>query len=144
MDTALERALKLLSKQEYSQAKLREKLAGIGVDETELDQCVQRLIGWGYLDDRKYGSFRIELLQKRLKSQKYVRMDLLEKGLNQALVEELVETLYPIEEEFVIAEKLLKKRNRYHQKASAEWNFLIRSGFAEDIVVSCLAHLSPT
>lgn len=58
MDTstnkAYEKAIKLLSKQDYSQLRLREKLKGVGMDEDQIDSAIDRLIDKNFLKEQNY------------------------------------------------------------------------------------------
>ena len=78
----MDAALKLLAKQDLSRAQLSRKLSKAGFGEEEIVQSLDRLSGWGYLDDRKYGIGRVECFKAKLKSRNYTRMALLDAGLD--------------------------------------------------------------
>lgn len=138
-------ALKFLAKQAYSRKKLSDKLYKAGFEQTEIVECLDRLSGWGYLDDRKFGIRQIELMQNKLKSRNYIRTHLVESGMNAVLVDELLEEFYPVSLELEIARKYIdKRRSEHHRSKSPEWIFLVRAGFEENTVHKCFPDIYPT
>lgn len=131
-------ALKALSRQAVSREKLREKLIKAGFQEDEIIDCLKRLDGWGYLNDRQFVIDRIEGLKKKFKSRNYILDNLRQSGLAVELIEELLAQYYPEELEIVIAQQALaKRRGRRDRPNAKERFFLLRSGFAQDTVERC-------
>ena len=93
--TPMDLALKCLSRQAYSRAKMTTRLGRAGFEESQIDECLKRLENWGYLNDREYGIARIATLQKRLKSRNYVAADLEAQGLSPDLIRQLLADFYP-------------------------------------------------
>jgi regulatory protein len=138
-------ALNCLTRQAYSRKKLSDKLCKAGFGQTETAECLERLAGWGYLDDRKYGIRQIELLQGKLKSRSYTKSYLLESGVDNGLVDDLLGEVYPLSLEVEIAQQFLEKRHPSHMRSSApEWIFLVRAGFDEDTIHKCFPDIYPT
>lgn len=133
----MDAALKLLAKQDLSRAKLSRKLSKAGFGEEEIVQSLDRLSGWGYLDDRKYGIGRVECFKAKLKSRNYTRMALLDAGLDEGLIESILDEYYPAEAEIQVIAALLRKRGP-RRTSIQEWNYLVRSGFDEEAVRRCL------
>lgn len=136
--TVMDQALKLLSRQAYSATKLSEKLKRSGYSAEEIMDCLKRLEGWGYLNDRNYGINRIEAMKAKLKSRYYVENNLIESGLNQILVKELLEENYPESLEYSIAKKFLLSKNSTNKvKKHPQWMVLARAGFSEETIRKC-------
>lgn len=143
--TAMQLALKHLDRQAYSEGKLRQKLELSGVSNPEAEEAITRLKSWGYLNDWEFGKNRVLALQARLKSREYVRCDLTENGLANALVDELLAAFYPRDAELEIARNFLKKRNRASKKpdphARSNWAALARAGFSEETIHGCFPEI---
>lgn len=139
--TPMDLALKSLSRQAYSRAKLATRLGRAGFEEPQIDECLKRLENWGYLNDREYGIARIATLQKRLKSRNYVASDLEAQGLSPELIGQLLAEFYPEEMEIEIAWKLLKKKAGVAKKGLG---LLARAGFSENTIQHCFPDRYPT
>lgn len=136
--TPIDLALKSLSRQAYSLSKMVAKLSRAGFNENQINECINRLENWGYLNDREFGSRRIAILQGRLKSRSYVMSDLESQGLSSHLAQELLAEFYPEEMELEIARKLLQKKGDKKNKGYA---FLLRAGFSENTIHRCFPDL---
>ncbi len=136
-------AMQWLGRQPYSAAKLRGRLERAGVEPEAVEECLARLSGWGYLDDRKFASGRVAVLKGRLKSRAYVEYDLLNQGLTPAVVTEVLAVEYPLEEEMAMLGRLLKRKPGQPGDPAREYQRLIRAGFAEEAVRRCLPEPSP-
>lgn len=141
----MQTALKYLGRRSYSQCQLESKLAGAGFNTVEITEALERLLGWGYLNDRQFGMERIRLLIERCKGRAYVSEDLQACGLDPKLVDELLVSEFPMALEIKAAIRFLEKRpaSRRHDPA---WAFqaLTRAGFSEESIRSCLGEPPPT
>lgn len=141
----LDEALKYLNRQAYSEKKLTGKLKAADFQETEINECLERLRNWGYINDREFGAYRVKQLQARLKSRSFIILDLEEQGLPKDIIRELMNCFYPEEQELVIARKLLLKRANLSGKQSIKiWAYLVRAGFSENTVRHCFPSIDPT
>jgi SOS response regulatory protein OraA/RecX len=141
----MQTALKYLGRRFYSQRQLESKLTGVGFNAVEITAVFERLIGWGYLNDRQFGMERIRLLMERCKSRMYVIEDLNSCGLASILIDELIMSEYPTTLEVEIAIRFLRKRSTSRRNDPAlVFQVLTRAGFGEDAIRRCLAALSPT
>lgn len=141
---SLDEALKFLNRQAYSERKLANKLKTAGFLETTINECLDRLRNWGYINDREFGINRIKQLQARLKSRSFTLLDLEEQGLPKDIITELINCYYPEEQELVIARKLMLKRANSLGKQSKTWGYLVRAGFSENTVRHCFPSIDPT
>lgn len=128
---ARERALYLLKFSGRTEAELRRKLRTGFYPEKAIDEAVEFLKKYRYLDDTEYIRNYIEIYG-RSKSAAEIRTALLRKGADKACIEELLRERQPDEEEQI--RKLLIKR-RYQNDAPAEEKrktvgFLLRKGFS--------------
>jgi len=141
----MDQALKFLSQKAYTRNKLAARLLRAGYDEAEIAKCLERLIGWGYLNDRDFAVNKVKSLIAGLKSKLYIRNYLAEQGLAASLITELLDEYYPDELEVTIARQLLE-RNRKSSggKKTPGWAALARAGFTEETVGKCLNNGSPT
>ncbi len=140
----MDAALKLVGRQPYSERRLQERLLKMGFAAAEIAACLERMNGWGYLNDRAYGVARIELLKRRLKSRAYVEADLAAEGLARELIAEVLSEQYSAAEEIAIARSLLAKLKRpgAGPPGVKECQKLARAGFAEHTIRQCLPEIS--
>jgi SOS response regulatory protein OraA/RecX len=141
MDTALI----LLGRHPLTEQQLAKKLSESGFDPEDISETLNRLKGWGYLNDSEYGINRINTLLSRFKSRVFVEGDLLAHGLEPELIQELLHNYYPETLEIDIARQLLRRKSPV-KRQSKTWGqaFLIRSGFSENTVHQCFPEVSST
>lgn len=138
-------ALNLLGRRPFTEQQLLEKLSEAGFNPEDIQETLNRLKGWGYLNDNEYGIQRINTLQARFKSRVFVEGDLLVHGLQPELIQELLNTYYPESLEIDIARQLLSRKS-HAKRQSKTWGpaFLMRSGFSENTVHQCFPEVSST
>ena len=143
--TVMDAALKYLNRRACSQARLRELLLKSGYIESEIDETLQRLIAWGYLNDQELGLARLQVLQAKLKSRVYIEADLIQQQLTKELVAGLLSEYYPEELELTIAQRLIaRKAGLASSNPIRALRLLARSGFAETTIEACFPGISPT
>lgn len=140
------RAMNLLKSRTYTEKQLRDKLADGEYPEDIIDQAIEYVSSYNYINDSRYAEeyIRIHLADK---SRMRIKHDLLAKGISSEIIVQAFESCS--DEGFVIdelsqAEKLLKKRG-YSKGQDAdpkEWNrqyaFLARKGFPSEIIRKAL------
>lgn len=87
---AKEYALKLLSIRMRSVKELREKLKEKRFDENEIEAVLEDLKNVGLLDDREFARAFYESRKRKLKSDFLVRIELLKKGIDEEIIEEVL------------------------------------------------------
>jgi len=88
---AVQKALRLLAVHSRSTGELRERLRA-DFDEYTADYAVDRMAGYGYLNDADYAQqYARELFDRRLMSLKAARSKMFEKKLDASLIEETLE-----------------------------------------------------
>jgi regulatory protein len=84
-------ALRLLNARDYTVARLREKLANRGFDETHLETAVGQLVAEGWLNDLRFAA---RFTESALSSGRYygprLRQEMLRRGLPRELVSEVL------------------------------------------------------
>ena len=139
------RCMNLLKAKSYTEKQLRDKLVQGEYRKEAIEEAIEYVKSYGYVDDRKYAEDFITYHMKK-KSRKKMELDLYRKGIDRKIVQEIWERLSEEGEEpdeLSIARELLRKKNfdpemagnKEKQKMSA---FLYRKGFDIGIIRSVL------
>lgn len=111
--TAYSRAIKLLSKQDYSEYKIRAKLQALGLDEDQIDLAVNKVKKENFLNDERFQKNLIRKLIHKGYSPSFISKRLEQDGLsiqeNQILTIYEEETITPKDQIKILAEKKLTK-----------------------------------
>ena len=92
---ATAKALAMLARRDYSQAKLEERLLGKEFEPEIVAQVLARCVDAGYVDDSRYGRTRLEArLQRRPSGHRDALDDLRRQGLTQTMSEGIVEEVF--------------------------------------------------
>ena len=131
------RSMNLLKNREYTEKQLRDKLRQGGYPEAAVEEAVQYVKSFRYVDDVSYAEHYI-LCHLSDKSGQRIRMDLLRKGISKEIIDQQMERLGSKEDEAVLLSELLKKKHYSPDMAVEEqrkiFAFLLRKGFqGEDI-----------
>lgn len=132
------RAMHLLTDMDRTEYQLRNKLLMGGYSEDIVDEAIEYVKSFGYINDREYARRFVEN-KKCTKSRKELYALLSGKGLNAALIEEVLEE-YCGEEDVKEAIAALLRRKKFDPESATEKEkqkagaFLARKGFRyEDI-----------
>ena len=87
---AKKRALYLLTDQDRTEKQLREKLEKTGYSGQVIEETIEYVRSFGYIDDLKYSVRYIEYYRSK-KSAKRLRYDLLKKGVLADVIDSAVE-----------------------------------------------------
>lgn len=139
------RAMNLLKSRAYTAFQLREKLEAGGYPKKIIEEAIDYVASFGYVNDSQYAMDFIEY-NKEKKSKNRIFMDLYKKGISKELIEEawkdaVGEDRQELEKEQII--HWIKKKNfpletaslREKQKMMA---FLYRKGFTNELIRSVL------
>lgn len=138
---AKKRAMNLLQKREYTTAALREKLRDGEYPEACVEEAVDYVESYGYVDDLRYArDFIVYNLDR--KSRTRIEQDLMRKGIQKdtvrAVFEELEEEGTRQDEASMIRTLLDKKKydakNADAQEKQRMYAFLYRKGFHADAI----------
>ena len=132
------RAMHLLNDMDRTESQLRTKLKQNEYPEDVIEQAMQYVKSFGYINDSNYARRFIEN-RKTLKSKKEIYALLCQKGLDKEIIETAMEESYEEENSLAAIEAVMRKR-KYNPKTATEaekkklWACLARKGFRyEDI-----------
>lgn len=104
-------ALKLLARRDYSEAKMRQKLAGKGFAAAAIAETLAWLKAKNLVDDREYaGAFVRSTLSQKNVGRRWLVFKLRQKGISGSNVEAALAAEYPAE-----------KEAEFRQAAAASW-----------------------
>lgn len=140
------RAMNLLKSRTYTTAQLSEKLKAGGYPDRIIEEAIDYVAFYGYVNDRQYAYDFIEY-NKEIKSKNRIIMDLRKKGISGDVIEEAWEEIVgeerqDLEKEQII--KLLEKKHFFSQTATLQEKqkmmaFLYRKGFAIETIRNVLS-----
>jgi len=140
-EKALNYTFRILSKKDYTEREIGEKLYQKGYKKEIREKTIGRLKELGFLDDRKFAQEFIERRLLRKVAGKYLlAKKLQEKGIRKEIVEESLEKVYPEKEEDLAkkaGEKFLSRLNSLplEKKKVRLFSFLSRQGFPSEMCV---------
>lgn len=105
---AIDTALSYLSRRSLTYYELQSRLEKKGYSETEIDETMKKVKGWGYVNDKalalSFAQFKLESF-----SRNRVKQDLLKRGIDAELVDEVLEGLYESDQELTQCIALTQK-----------------------------------
>ena len=127
------RAMHLLTDTAKTEKGLREKLRQGHYPEDIIEQAMDYVRSFGYLDDRKYAESFV-LSRKESKSRKEIYAALLQKGVSAEQIQEVLDEVYAEEGEREAIRKLILKKHVDVLQANEEelhklYGYLARKGF---------------
>ncbi len=144
---ALKKAFDLLARRAHSRAELARKLATKDFSAEVIDTTLSKCEQLGFINDRQFGQFYIEELQRKGYGQFRLREKLYLKGLAQALIDELVEQCSSESELNLCREAgrkkavLLKQEKDSAKRRQKLYRYLVSRGFSGDTVQQVLEEL---
>ncbi len=132
------RTMHLLNDMDRTEGQLREKLKVNGYTEDVIDEALEYVKSFGYVNDLNYAKRFIDH-KKEKKSKKEIYALLCNKGLDKELISQAMEEMYDREDGKAAIKELLRKKKYCPDTASdAEkqkiFAYLMRKGFAyEDV-----------
>lgn len=138
---AIKRAMHLLEKMDRTEAQLRRKLMEGKYPQELVDQAVEYVRSYHYIDDDRYARTFIRLNQDR-RSIGRMRMDLMSRGVSQEIIEHALEEENETSQESLI-EKILQKKNydidhAEPMETKRMYQFLLRRGFKSEEIMHVL------
>lgn len=136
---ALSYALALLGRRMYSKAQLQQKLIRRGYGAEEVNSAILYCEERGYLNDYDFALFWIED-RIRLKPMGRWRLkgELLQKGIQEEIVNQVLDELLPEERELSLAKELMLYKFHRVDPEQADYRkiygFLFRRGFAKEVI----------
>jgi regulatory protein len=143
LQRALEVGYRYLNHRDRTEAEMRRRLAGDGLDAATVEEAVGALADQGMLDDARFA--RLFAQDKRELEQwgsERIRRTLLERGIDRDLVEETLGT-EPAESELDRALALLRRRfavaPRDRRERDRALGVMLRKGFDAELALDALA-----
>jgi len=141
------RAMNLLMKHSFTVRQLRNKLSDGGYPDKIVDDALDYVISYGYVNDEAYALDYIEC-HREDKSVKRIKRDLANKGIDGEIINnslaQIMESYEPVDE-FGQIKRLLDKKHYDPNTATYEEKqklgaFLFRKGFDMDMIRKSLDH----
>jgi regulatory protein len=108
MKTAMNIALAVLSRRTVTCQEMEKRLRDKKYSAGEINETVSRLISWGYLDDPRLIREYCQTYSRR-HSRWRIRKDLLQRGLDKSLIDEVLTNYYSQEEEMELCLRLARQ-----------------------------------
>lgn len=139
------RAMNLLTKREYTERQLRDRLRAGYYPQKVIEEALAYVAGFHYTDDLKYACDYIAG-HEDTRSRRRIEQDLLGKGIDRATLEQAWsrwEEQGGRQDEAAMIQTLLEKRGYDAEKAEIKdrrktYSFLVRKGFSDDAVRKAL------
>lgn len=140
---ALLRLGHLLEKRDYTEKQLRDKLRE-GYYPTEvIDFAIDKVKGYGFVDDYRYAMRFIECSISK-KSKQRIKTDLFGKGIDKNIIDVAFEELESggvLQDEAALVREMLRKRHYYEkehtmQENAKQFNYLMSKGFSISAIKS--------
>ena len=140
--------MNLLKSREYTREQMRTKLRQGLYPDTVIDEAVDYVTSFGYIDDKRYVEQYIRYASQT-KSKKQMEQDLLHKGVGKSdITEGFAKTLEEedTDQEVELIERLIEKKHYDRQKATLEErqkivSFLYRKGFPLDKIYKAVGRI---
>ncbi len=135
------RALYLLQKQDRTEKQLYDKLKQNEYPEECIENAIQYVKDYHYIDDARYARNYIRYHQEK-KSVQRLKMDLISKGINKVTIEDALDEEFVSDERQMIA-NLLEKKRFDADKADISvrrklYQFLLRRGFKSSDILAVM------
>lgn len=148
-ERTMNRAVKLLAAKPRSVGELRERLLEkMWTDETTVENVLEKLKEYGYLDDRKFaGDLAISKLRQKPQGKRRLKQALSQKKLSQDDISSGIESALEKLPESEMIDAAIEKRLRLKGKPETRedtkkfYDHLLRLGFDFDLIRSRMAEL---
>lgn len=140
------RSMSLLQSKDYTKRQLEDKLKQGNYPQECIDEAIDYVESYGYIDDRRYAKDFIEYhLQSR--SRMRIETDLMKKGIAKDTIREVFDELNDMgavqDETAMIRDLLIKRKYRTDTATSQEqqkmYGYLYRKGFSQDAIMKALS-----
>ncbi len=132
MNDAMEKALSLLERQKYSCLRLKTKLKEKGYMEPLIEEVIEKLKSYGYVDD--FNFVKSYVSSNPSKSKREIEKSLLVKGIRKEIIEQyFLELDEPIDEQAkcdIQAEKYMRRKEKSDTVAKKLLQHLLYKGFS--------------
>lgn len=144
---AFNKGLNFLSYQMRSEHEVKKKLSSLEFGEAVILEAIQKLKSYGFLNDESYSKALLDTKKATMKKgPRAIRQDLIKKGIDKHLQDEVLET-FSHEEQVKLATQLAEKVIRSEKKKTPAQvkakiqDFLMRKGYSFAIVDEVLGQV---
>lgn len=140
------RTMHLLEKMDRTESQLRAKLRQGYYPEDVIEDAINYVKGYHYLDDLRYARNFVRCHKDR-KSRRIIQMQLIEKGVSREQIQQAIEEEYEQENEQEQILKWVQKKNYSSETADLKekqkmYRFLMRKGFSSNDILHVLDYLT--
>lgn len=138
---AKKRAMHLLERMDRTESQLSEKLRQNGYPDICIEEAIAYVKSYHYIDDTRYAENYVRFHQQK-KSRQRLKMDLYSKGIDKAIIEEVLEKTFSSDEQEKIRQLLEKRHFDYGRSDRKEqqktYQFLMRRGFRSSDILQVM------
>lgn len=138
---AKKKAISLLTVQDRTESQLRKKLLEQGYEDAVVDEAINYVKGYKYIDDERYAKNYIHYRMQQ-KSRQQLRIELVKKGVSEDVILVALQEEYEVEERDLIRKLLEKKRycdDLEYKEKHRIISYLMRRGFQLEDIRSCMS-----
>ena len=132
---AFNKSISLLERKLYSVKQMKDKLKEKGFADVTIEKCIEKLTGYGYLNDSALANGYCNL--NKTKSKRELAFKLGQKGISSSVIDEkLYEISKEDEEESAsyVAEKYMRNKEKDYKNCQKLFGYLAGKGFDYDII----------
>lgn len=138
---ATKRAMHLLEQMDRTEYQLRDKLAKNDYPQCCIDQAIEYVKKYNYIDDNRYACNYVRFHQEKL-SRQQIKQKLIQKGLGRDIIEWAIEEEFESDEMSQITELLRKRKydseNVDQKEFQRTYQFLMRRGFKSSDILKAM------
>lgn len=138
---AKKRAMHLLERMDRTESQLSEKLRQNGYPDICIEEAIAYVKSYHYIDDTRYAENYVRFHQQK-KSRQRLKMDLYAKGIDKAIIEDVLEKTFSSDEQEKIRRLLEKRHFDYGRSDRKEqqktYQFLMRRGFRSSDILQMM------
>lgn len=138
---AKKRAMHLLERMDRTESQLSEKLRQNGYPDICIGEALAYVKSYHYIDDTRYAENYVRFHQQK-KSRQRLKMDLYAKGIDKAIIEDVLEKTFSSDEQEKIRRLLEKRHFDYGRSDRKEqqktYQFLMRRGFRSSDILQVM------
>lgn len=135
---AKKRALYLLERMDRTEQQLREKLKSSDYPEEVIEEAIEYVKSFHYLDDERYAE-NFTRYKKENMSRQQIKQKLMLKGVSKDIIQNAIEEEYDVDESIHIRNILEKKHFSYETADEGEfrrvYSYLLRRGFRSNDIL---------
>lgn len=140
---AKKRALHLLEQMDRTEQQLREKLELSEYPDRCIEEAIEYVKGFHYLDDERYAETFTRYKKEKL-SRQQIKQKLMIKGVSRDIIAHAIEEEYDVDEKIHIRNILEKKHFSSEDADEGEfrriYNYLLRRGFRSNDILKEMKH----